>query len=154
MAIIDKQFLETPWYGSRQMARHMQRNNYKCGRHRVRRLMRLVPIYQELNTSKKHPQHKIWPCLLRNVVIDRPNQVWCADIPYIPMRRGFLYLVAIMDWYSRKMLAWRLSNTMDAVFCIEALKEALAKLVLSRFSSGLFRAMFAMKEIENGKEIH
>ena len=130
MAIIDKQFLETPWYGSRQMARHMQRNNYKCGRHRVRRLMRLmrlVPIYQEPNTSKKHPQHKIWPYLLRNVVIDRPNQVWCADITYIPMRRGFLYLVAIMDWYSRKVLAWRLSNTMDAVFCIEALKEALAK---------------------------
>jgi len=130
MEIIDKQFLETPWYGSRQMARYMQRNNHKCGRHRVRRLMRLmrlVPIYQEPNTSKKHPQHKIWPYLLRNVVIDRPNQVWCADITYIPMRRGFLYLVAIMDWYSRKVLAWRLSNSMDADFCVEALKEALAK---------------------------
>jgi len=73
------------------------------------------------------PQHKIWPYLLRNVVIDRPNQVWCADISYIPMRRGFLYLVAIMDWYSRKVLAWRLSNSMDADFCVEALKEALAK---------------------------
>ena len=130
MGIIDKQFLEAPWYGSRQMARYMQRNGHKCGRHRVRRLMRLmrlVPIYQEPNTSKKHPQHKIWPYLLRNVVIDRPNQVWCADITYIPMRRGFLYLVAIMDWHSRKVLAWRLSNTMDADFCIEALKEALAK---------------------------
>lgn len=130
MEIIDKQFLETPWYGSRQMARHMQRNGYRCGRHRVRRLMRLmrlVPIWQEPNTSKKHPQHKIWPYLLRNVVIDRPNQVWCADITYIPMRRGFLYLVAIMDWYSRKVLAWRLSNNMDAAFCVEALKEALAK---------------------------
>jgi len=91
------------------------------------RLMRLVPIYQEPNTSKKHPQHKIWPYLLRTVVIDRPNQVWCADITYIPTRRGFLYLVAIMDWYSRKVLAWRLSNSMDADFCIEALKEALAK---------------------------
>ena len=81
MGIIDKQFLETPWYGSRQMARHMKRNNHQCGRHRVRRLMRLmrlVPIYQEPNTSKKHPQHKIWPYLLRNTVIDRPNQVWCA----------------------------------------------------------------------------
>jgi putative transposase len=130
MEIIDRQFLETPWYGSRQMARHMQRNNHQCGRHRVRRLMRLmrlVPIYQEPNTSKKHPQHKIWPYLLRNVVIDRPNQVWCADITYIPMRRGFLYLVAIMDWYSRKVLAWRLSNSMEAEFCVEALKEALAK---------------------------
>ncbi|MDA8586318.1 IS3 family transposase [Rhodobacteraceae bacterium] len=130
MKIIDKQFLETPWYGSRQMVRHMKRNGHKCGRHRVRRLMRLmrlVPIYQEPNTSKKHPQHKIWPYLLRNMVIDRPNQVWCADITYIPMRRGFLYLVAIMDWYSRKVLAWRLSNSMDADFCVEALKEALAK---------------------------
>ena len=76
--------------------------------------MRLVPIYHEPNTSKKHPQHKIWPYLLRNVVIDWPNQVWCADITYIPMRRGVLYLVAIMDWYSRKILAWRLSNSMDA----------------------------------------
>lgn len=130
MEIIDKQFLETPWYGSRQMARYMKRNNHQCGRHRVRRLMRLmrlVPIYQEPNTSKKHPQHKIWPYLLRNAVIDRPNQVWCADITYIPMRRGFLYLVAIMDWHSRKVLAWRLSNSMDADFCVEALKEALAK---------------------------
>lgn len=130
MGIIDKQFLETPWYGSRQMARYMKRNNHQCGRHRVRRLMRLmrlVPIYQEPNTSKKHPQHKIWPYLLRNLVIDRPNQVWCADITYIPMQRGFLYLVAIMDWHSRKVLSWRLSNSMDAGFCIEALKEALAK---------------------------
>jgi putative transposase len=130
MEIIDEQFLETPWYGSRQMARYMKRNNHTCGRHRVRRLMRLmrlVPIYQEPNTSKKHPQHKIWPYLLRNVVINRPNQVWCADITYIPMQRGFLYLVAIMDWHSRKVLAWRLSNSMDTAFCVEALKEALAK---------------------------
>ena len=89
MEIIDKQFLETPWYGSRQMARYMTRNNHRCGRHRVRRLMRLVPIYREPNTSKKHPHHKILPYLLRNVVIDRPNQVWCADITYIPMRRGY-----------------------------------------------------------------
>jgi putative transposase len=129
MEIIDKQFLETPWHVSRQMARFMQRNNYRCGRHRVRRLMRLVrlvPIYQEPNTSKKHPQHKMWPYLLRNLVIERTNQVWCADITYIPMRRGFLYLVAIMDWHRRKVLAWRLSNSMDAAFCIEALKAALA----------------------------
>tara|TARA_B100000780_G_scaffold265718_1_gene221347 strand:+ start:104 stop:871 length:768 start_codon:yes stop_codon:yes gene_type:complete len=130
MVIIDKQFLETPWYGSRQMAPHMKRNNHKCDRHRVRRLMRLirlVPIYQEANTSEKHPQHKIWPYLLKDVVIDRPNQVWCADITYISMRRDFRYLVAIMDWFSRKVLAWRLSNSMDADFCVEVLKEALAK---------------------------
>ncbi len=128
MAIIDKQFLETPWYGSRQMARHMQRQGHKCGRHRVRRLMRLmrlVPIYQTPNTSKKHPQHKIYPYLLRDLTIDRPNQVWCVDITYIPMRRGFLYLVAIMDWYSRKVLSWRLSTSMEANFCVEALREAI-----------------------------
>lgn len=101
------------------MARYMQRQGHKCGRHRVRRLMRLmrlVPICHEPNTSKKHPQDKIWPYLLRGMVIDRPNQVWCADITYIPMRRGFLYLVAIMDGYSRKVLAWRLSNTLEADF--------------------------------------
>lgn len=129
MELIDKQFLETPWYGSRQMARHMQRHGHKCGRHRVRRLMRLmrlVPIYQTPNTSKKHPQHKIYPYLLRGLTIDRPNQVWCVDITYIPMRRGFLYLVAIMDWFSRKVLSWRLSNSMEADFCVEALKEAIA----------------------------
>ena len=129
MEIIDKQFLDTPWYGSRQMARHMQRQGHKCGRHRVRRLMRLmrlVPIFQEPNTSKKHPAHKIYPYLLQGLAITRPNQVWCADITYIRMERGFLYLVAIMDWYSRKVLAWRLSNTLEADFCVAALKEALA----------------------------
>ena len=130
MAIIDKQFLDTPWYGSRQMGRYMQRQGHKCGRHRVRRLMRLmrlVPIYQTPNTSKKHPQHKIYPYLLRELVIDRPNQVWCVDITYIPMHRGFLYLVAVMDWYSRKVLSWRLSNGMEADFCVAALNEAIAK---------------------------
>ncbi|MFS4439170.1 IS3 family transposase [Paracoccaceae bacterium GXU_MW_L88] len=130
MEIIDRQFLETPWYGSRQMARHMQREGYRCGRHRVRRLvrlMRLVPIYQEPKTSKKHPEHRIYPYLLKGLSITRPNQVWCTDISYIPMRRGFLYLVAIMDWHSRKVLSWRLSNSMDAGFCVEALKEALAR---------------------------
>jgi putative transposase len=130
MAIIDRQFLETPWYGSRQMARHMQREGHRCGRHRVRRLMklmRLVPIYQEPKTSRKHPEHKIYPYLLKGLAITRPNQVWCTDMSYIPMRRGFLYLVAIMDWHSRKVLSWRLSNSMDARFCVEALKEALAK---------------------------
>jgi len=91
------------------------------------KLMRLVPIYQEPKTSKKHPAHKIYPYLLRDLPITRPNQAWCIDITYIPMRRGFLYLVAIMDWYSRKVLSWRLSNTMDAGFCVEALKDALAR---------------------------
>jgi len=119
MRLIDEQFLETPWYGSRQMARHLRRNGWCVGRHRVRRLMLkmgLAPIYQRPKTSEPHPQHKTYPYLLRHLTIDRPNQVWCADVTYIPMRRGFLYLVAIMDWFSRKVLAWRLSNTMDADF--------------------------------------
>jgi len=91
------------------------------------RLMGLSAIYQKPNTSKPHPKHKIYPYLLRDVTIDRPNQVWGADISYIPMPRGYLYLVAIMDWASRKVLSWRLSNTMDSDFCVDALEEALAR---------------------------
>ena len=130
MRVIDEQFLQTPWYGSRQMARWLQRQGHTAGRHRVRRLMRkmgLVPIYQPPKTSQPHPEHKIYPYLLRGLTIERPNHVWCADITYIPMRRGFLYLVAIMDWATRKVLAWRLSNTMDVGFCLEALDEAMAR---------------------------
>ncbi len=100
------------------------------GRKRVRRLMAkmgLAPIYQRPRTTVPHPEHRIYPYLLRDLVIDRPNQVWCADITYIPMRRGFLYLVAVMDWATRKVLSWRVSNTMDVEFCIEALEEALAR---------------------------
>ena len=130
MRLIDAQFLETPWYGSRQMARHLRRDGHEVGRKRVRRLMDvmgLVPIYQRPRTTVPNPEHRIWPYLLRGVVIDRPNQVWCTDLTYIPMRRGFLYLVAVMDWATRKVLSWRVSNTMDAEFCVEALKEALAR---------------------------
>src|SRR5208282_4412399 len=89
--------------------------------------MGLAPIYQRPKTSEPHPQHRTWPYLLRHLTIDRPNQVWCADVTYIPMRRGFLYLVAVMDWFSRKVLAWRLSNTMDADFCVTALQEAIVR---------------------------
>lgn len=130
MRLIDVQFLETPWYGSRQMARHLRREGYTVGRKRMRRLMArmgLEPIYQRPRTTIPHPGHRIYPYLLRDMVIDRPNQVWCADITYIPMRRGFHYLVAIMDWSTRKVLSWRLSNTMDGEFCIEALEDALAR---------------------------
>ncbi len=126
--ILDKQFMETPWYGSRQMTRHLRRQGLQLGRKRVRRLMRkmgLAAIYQAPRTSAPHPEHRIYPYLLRGMTIERPNQVWCADITYIPMHRGFLYLVAIMDWASRRVLAWRLSNTMHAEFCVEALEEAL-----------------------------
>jgi len=138
MRLIDAQFLETPWYGSRQMARHLRRDGHAVGRKRVRRLMAvmgLVPIYQRPRTTVPNSEHRIWPYLLRGMVIDRPNQVWCTDITYIPMRRGFLYLVAVveprgspeMDWSTRKVLSWRVSNTKDVEFCIEALQEALAR---------------------------
>jgi putative transposase len=90
-------------------------------------LMGLVPIYQRPRTTVPNSEHRIWPYLLRGMVIDRPNQVWCTDITYIPMRRGFLYLVAVMDWATRKVLAWRVSNTMDVEFCVAALEEALAR---------------------------
>jgi len=89
--------------------------------------MGLAPIYQRPRTTIPHPEHRTYRYLLRGLAIERPNQVWCADITYVPMRRGFLYLVAVMDWASRKVLAWRLSNTMDAAFCIEAAEEALAR---------------------------
>jgi len=128
MRKIDEQFLLTPWYGSRQMARCLRRQGHNLGRKRVRRLMRemgLSAVYQAPRTSVPHPEHRIYPYLLGNLTINRPNQVWCADITYIPMRRGFLYLVAIMDWMTRTVLSWRLSNTMDPSFCVEALEEAL-----------------------------
>ncbi len=117
MRRIDELFLKYPFYGSRQMVRQLQREGIRIGRHRVRRLMRLMgleAIYQAPRTSDPHPAHRIYPYLLRKLVIERPNHVWCADITYIPVQRGFLYLVAIMDWATRHVLAWRLSNTMDA----------------------------------------
>ena len=92
------------------------------------RFMRLVPIYQTPNTSKKHAKHKVYPYLLGKLNINKPNQVWCTDITYIPMRKGFLYLVAVMDWYSRKVLSWRLSSTMEVEFCTKVLKEADVKI--------------------------
>ena len=130
MTVIDETFIECPWYGSRQMARHLRRLGHAIGRRRVRRLMAMVglaPIYQRRRMSDPHPEHRIYPYLLRNLEIMRPNHVWCADITYIPRRHGFLYLVAIMDWATRKVLAWRLSNTMDAGFCVAALEEALSR---------------------------
>jgi putative transposase len=90
-------------------------------------LMGLVAIYQRPRTTVPHPEHVVHPYLLRGLVIDRPNQVWCADITYIPMARGFLYLVAVMDWATRRVLSWRLSNTMDVEFCVAAVEEALAR---------------------------
>ena len=129
MRLVDTQFLETPWYGSRQMARHLRREGYVVGRKRIRRLMArmgLTPIYQRPRTTVPNPEHRIFPYLLRDLVIDGPNQVWCTDLTYIPMRRGFLYLVAVMDWATRKVLAWRVSNTMEVEFCLEVLEDASA----------------------------
>jgi putative transposase len=130
MAEIDRQFLDTPFYGVRQMTWHLRAKGWPVNVKRVRRLMRkmgLMPIYQRPKTSTPAPGHKIYPYLLRGLTIDRPNQVWCTDLTYIPLARGFLYLVAIMDWWSRKVLAWRLSNTMEAEFCVDALEEAMAR---------------------------
>jgi len=130
MQEIDRAFTEWPFLGVRQMCRYLVSLGYGAGRKRVRRLMRLMglmAIYQKPKTSEPNPEHKRYPYLLRDLTIDRSNQVWSSDITYIPMRKGFLYLVAIMDWHSRKVLSWRLSNTMETDFCVAALEEALAK---------------------------
>ena len=130
MRLIDEQFLKTPFYGTRRMAAHLSQAGYPINRKRVQRLMArmgLVAIYPGPNTSKPHPEHKIYPYLLRNVEINRPNQVWSTDITYLRMSRGFMYLIAIMDWHSRKVLSWRISNTLETGFCLEALMEAFQK---------------------------
>ena len=127
---VDKQFLDTPFYGVRQMTWHLQNEGHAVNKKRIRRLMRLMrlmPIYQKPDTSRPAKGHKTYPYLWGGLRIDRPNQVWCSDITYIPMRKGFLYLVAIMDWFTRKVLAWRISNTLEAEFCLEALNEAIHK---------------------------
>ncbi len=130
MEAIDQQYLNTPFYGSRRMKVWLGRQGHTVNRKRVQRLMRtmgLRAIYRRPRTSKPGPGHKVYPYLLGGMQITRPNQVWAADITYIPMAKGFHYLVAIMDWYSRYVVAWRLSNTLDAEFCVEALEEALGK---------------------------
>jgi putative transposase len=128
LRLIDEQYLKTPTWGSRSMRNHLRRLGYKINRKRVQRLIRLMgleAIYPKPRTSRPHLEHKIYPYLLRDLSIEKPNQVWAADITYIPMSRGFMYLVALMDWHSRKVLSWRLSNTMEADFCFEALEEAI-----------------------------
>jgi len=130
MKRLDEIFLDVPFFGARQMARMLRREGHWVNRKRIVRLMRkmgLEAVYRRPNTSRPRPEHKIFPYLLRDMAITRANQVWCADVTYIPMRRGFLYLVAIMDWHSRKVLSWQLSNSMDASFCVEALSEALER---------------------------
>jgi len=130
MKLIDCQYMVTPFYGTRKMAIWLKSKRYSVNRKHVRRLMQLMglkAIYRHPRTSPPVPGNKIYPYLLDGMKITCPNQVWCADITYIPMAHGFMYLVVIMDWYSRYVLAWRLSNTLDADFCVEALEEALKK---------------------------
>ncbi len=127
---MDRQYLKTPFYGSRRMKAWLRGQGHPVGRGKVRRLMRLMgleALYRRPNTSKPAPEHRIYPYLLKGVEVNRVNQVWAADITYIPMARGFMYLVAIMDWHSRYVLSWRLSNTMDVDFCVQALEEALSE---------------------------
>jgi len=130
MDLLDQQHTITPFYGVIKMREYLLRLGYKIGKDRVRTLLRtmgLVAVCPTRKTSKPHPEHKIYPYLLRGVKVDRPNQVWSADITYIRLLQGFAYLVAIIDWFSRYVLGWRLSNTLDDEFCMEALDEALLR---------------------------
>jgi putative transposase len=130
LRLIDEIHLKHPFMGSRSIRDQLQDMGHKLGRQHVSTLMKkmgIAAMYRKPRLSKPHPDHKVYPYMLSNLDINRANQVWAADITYIPMARGFCYLVAIMDWASRKVLAWRLSNTLDASFCVEALQEALAR---------------------------
>lgn len=130
MRRIDELHLELPFAGSRMLRDLLRQEGHRVGRKRVRRLMRrmgIEAIYRKKNTSRPHPEHAVFAYLLRGLAIERPNQAWASDITYIPMARGFVYLVAVMDWCTRKVLAWRLSNTLTADFCVEAVQEAIAK---------------------------
>ena len=129
MRLIDAQYLQTPFYGVRRMTVQLGRLGHEVNVKRVRRLMRLMgleAVYQKPRLTQRNPEHKVYPYLLRDVSIERPDQVWCTDITYIPMHRGWVYLVAIMDWFSRYVLAWEVSVTLDSSFCISALERALA----------------------------
>ena len=129
MRLIDEQFLRTPFYGWPKMTVYLRRLGYVVNGKRVRRLMRLIgiqAIYPRRSSSSPGKGHKRYPYLLRNLPITHVNQVWSADITYVPLLRGFMYLVAVIDWHSRSVLAWRLSNTLDGIFCLDALRQALS----------------------------
>jgi putative transposase len=130
MRRIDELHLKYPFYGSRKLADALRREGHEANRKRIQRLMRLMRLEAmapKPKTSEPHPEHVVYPYLLRGLSICRVNQVWATDITYVPMKAGFVYLVAIMDWYSRRVLSWRVSNTLDSSFCVEALEEALAR---------------------------
>ena len=128
MKRIDELYTDNPSWGSRQMRNRLRLEGQMVNRKRIQRLMRLMGIealYPKKNLSRPHPDHKVYPYLLRGLSIERPNHVWCTDITYIRLKHGFVYLVAVLDWYSRKVLSWELSNTMDEWFCVSALESAL-----------------------------
>jgi putative transposase len=128
MRLIDDQYLQTPFYGWPRMTAHLRRQGHQVNGKRVRRLMRLMglqAIFPMPKTTISSTEHKVYPYLLRNLAITQPNEVWSADITYVPMQHGFMYLVAVLDWFSRYVLAWQLSNTLDGHFCLDALQQAL-----------------------------
>ncbi len=128
LELIDAEYTLHPFYGSRKIKHYLRSLGYKINRKRVQRLMGMLGLAGMApgpNTSRRHPQHKIYPYLLRGVLVTRPNQVWSTDITYIRLSRGFVYLVAVIDWYSRKVLSWRLSNTLDSGFCVDCIEQAL-----------------------------
>lgn len=130
MRRIDAQYLETPFFGSRRMALELSSPEAPVNRKRVRRLMQIMgieAIYPRPKTSQANAEHVVYPYLLRNMKVDRADQVWCADITYLPLARGFMYLAAVMDWHSRYVLSWRVSNSLDTAFCVEALEAALER---------------------------
>lgn len=138
MRLLDEQYLRTPFYGSRRMTVWLQQQGYGVNRKRVQRLMRvmgLVGIAPGPGTSQPHPAHPVYPYLLRDTVVERPNQVWCSDITYVPMPVGFMYLVVVMDWFSRYVLAWELSNSLEVGFCLVALERALTRCQPEIFNS-------------------
>ncbi len=164
MRRLDELFTAWPFLGSRRMTALLRAEGYPVNRKRVQRLMRqmgIAALGPKPKTTKPAPGHKIFPYLLRNLVIDRPNQVWAADITYLPIGRGFLYLVAVIDWASRAVLAWRLSNTMDTSFCLAALEDALARFGKpeifntdqgSQFTSAVFTGALAAAKIQTSMD--
>lgn len=130
MRLLDEIYTECPYYGSRRMAEELKRRGERVNRKRMQRLMRLMGLeamYPRPKTTQRNPEHRVYPYLLRDVKVERCDQVWSTDITYIPMARGFMYLMAIMDWHSRYVLTWQLSNTLDAEFCVEALDRVLVQ---------------------------
>ena len=128
MALIDRQYMETPFFGSRQMSSWLRRQGYAVGRKRIRRLMKLMGLHGVApgpETSKKHPENRVYPYLLKDIVVERANHVWSSDITYVRMSGGFMYLTAVIDWGTRYVLSWELSNSLESSFCLKALRESL-----------------------------